>query len=607
MAVFFPHSHPQHHSSVGHGEHADDDAMGVPEVLELPEHDGRWTEDLTLLSMSDMSFLRDSLADLQGYGSGEYRADGYGADGYGADGYSTVLEAGPASDDELHEAMAAAEDDSTDDSTDDEAFDDDEPSLYFSHDAVPDAASAQGQERHASGPACDNEDASLESPSAVSSNAFSSDEYPAEALSIPPRAVEADDEPLDAEDSQSGIVLARRSIMDMLTGLWEEQNPRFLSQMLWFARRVHESVRPRFLSAVFALVSHHPRATAAVIASLSRLGPVLDETGQKQLVRACARAQERLPFQLRVSLLQGLLKAGRVRLAQGLVMHELSRGPAQECAHWLLAISRQLSPSVFRKLDLNRMVERCLERLGPSPSMAALEPLMMVVDPRRLKDEDVREIYLLTVTRALKPELLHVRHRERLFFLQRMTDLPALRARLMVLHDLAHMSLIGPDVGIPQMVLGMLPHFPQVLEQLPEEEVGLVVRFILRRLFRRLTEQDHELIVERLCSLTRPQPFIQAYFAHLESVGRKLAGTGQLELWSEVFQAWLPRHMSQYREHAEPQLQAIIKGLDKDVRRELTQILKRRFGKGQKLLSLELDEEKQGWLRPWFRGQRQPL
>lgn len=551
---------------------ADDQAEPLPEVLELPEHDGSWGDDLTLVSFNTtLEQLETNL-----------------------DPSTPILEAGPASYEPGDEYGGDPSYDPSDDPED----------AYQGYVVLP--SEEQGPEQGAFRLA----------------DALDEDEH-AYGLVLPPEKGDAsraagggegasgadvgDGRPAPSEISLSGIAIARRSIMDLLASLWDEQNPRFLKQVLWFAARVDESVRPRFLTAVFALVAHHPRATASIIATLSRLEPVLDETGMKQLVRGCARAQERLPFPMRVELLRGLVRAGRLKLAQGLVMHELSRGPAQETAQWLLALSRRLPRSVFKALELDALVTRCLDRLGTHPNLPALEPLLMVVDPRQLKDEALRERFLLTLTRALKPELLHVRHRERLFFLQRLTEQPALRARLRVLHDLAHMSIIGPDVGIPQLVLGMLPHFPEVLDGLPEEEVGLVVRFILRRLFRRLTEQDHELIVERLCSLKRPQPFIQAYFGHMESMARKVSGSAQLELWSEVFQAWLPRHMSQYREHAEPQLQAIVRGLDKEVRRELTQTLKRRFGKGQQLLSLEMEEEKQGWLRPWFRGQRQPL
>lgn len=402
-----------------------------------------------------------------------------------------------------------------------------------------------------------------------------------------------------------GVMCARLSAIDLLAWQWEEQDPRFLRQALWFTARVAPEVRPQFLTALFSMVSHHPRATCAVIAMLSRLSPKLDEAGLRALAKAGARALERVPFPLRVSLISGLLRAGRLAMAQALVLHELGRCPAPECTHWLMGLLTALPPSERRLLDLDGLISRCLDRLGTVPTLYSLEPLFRTVDLRQLRDDGLRTTLLLAWTRALKPELLHVRHRERLFFLARLTDHPVLRARLMVMHDLAHMTLVGSDVGIPQLVLSMLPHFPQILDDLPEDEAAQVVTFLLRRLFRRLNEQDHEQIVETLCSLQRPAPFLTAYFVHLTHIGNAASAQVKVEHWSAVFSAWLQRHMSPYREAAEIHLQEVARDLDRTTQRELRSQLKRRFGSSSQFLKLSGDgETRSSWLKPWFRGSR---
>lgn len=398
------------------------------------------------------------------------------------------------------------------------------------------------------------------------------------------------------------VTCARVPVLEWLQQLWSDQDPRFLSRAMWCLFRVSDEQRPRFMSSLLQLVEGHARATCAVLAALASREPRLDDDELLQLTHVCGRSLLRISTPLKAELYTGLLRAGRLRFARQLAAAELRRAPARECGRWLVGLLEPLLPSHRVLLQPEVLLRICRERIPADIHPTALEPLVRSLDLRSLRDAELRDWLLSTWSLGMRPELLHVRHRERLYLLRRLTTEPALRARLTVQHDLAHMSLLGSDNGIPQLVLGMLPNFPQVLNLLPESDAETVIRFVLRRLFRRLTEQDHELIAEVLCSPQRPEPFFVAYFAYLQELSKRSSRAAQLELWSAVYGAWLQRHMSPLRRLSDVQLRDQLLALEKDVRRELLKSLKRQFGEGIASWKLEEQEGRQSWLRPWLKG-----
>lgn len=400
------------------------------------------------------------------------------------------------------------------------------------------------------------------------------------------------------------VTCARVPVLEWLQQLWTDQDPRFLSRAMWCLFRVGDEQRPRFMSSLLQLVEGHTRATCAVMAVLASRETRLDDDELLQLTHVCGRSLLRISSPMKAELYTGLLKAGRVRFARQLAAAELRRAPARESGRWLVGILEPLLPSHRALLQPEVLLRICRERMPADIHPTALEPLVRSLDLRSLRDPELRDWLLSTWSLGMRPELLHVRHRERLYLLQRLTSDPALRARLTVQHDLAHMSLLGSDNGIPQLVLGMLSNFPQVLNLLPEPDAEAVIRFVLRRLFRRLTEQDHELIAEVLCSPQRPEPFFQAYFGYLQELSKRSSRSVQLEIWSVVYGAWLQRHMSPLRRLADKHLREQLLGLEKDVRRELLKTLKRQFGEGIASWKLEEQETRQSWLRPWLKGSK---
>lgn len=396
-----------------------------------------------------------------------------------------------------------------------------------------------------------------------------------------------------------GLPCQRESAFEVVRTLWEDRDPRFLSCAVRLTCRIRPEQRSRLLQSLFRLVRPVPRAVAALVARFARAYEQGDPELQQELVESCARGLERTSFPMRSELFAGLLKAGRARFAQALIEVELQRCPPAQCGHWLHGLLVPLSPSLQARLDRESLLALCLERILERPSGPALDPLFKVMDLRDVQPASLREKLLDTWSRSLLPEQVHVRHRERLYFVHALAESPALRSRLLMQYDLAQMSLIQADAGLPQHVLGRLVHFPKVLKELPEEDAVRVIAYVLRRLFRRLTEQDHERIADTLLHPDAVKPFMKAYKAHLLKLTEGLTPPAQLEVWGEFFGAWMVRHMNERAELIRPMLKELLDGFEVDLRKALARLLKRRFG--YSFSSLMEESSWQSWLKPFFK------
>lgn len=396
-----------------------------------------------------------------------------------------------------------------------------------------------------------------------------------------------------------GLPCLRESAFELVRTLWEARDPRFLSCAVRLVCRIRPEQRARLLQSLFRMVRPSPRAVAALVASFSRVYDQSEGELQQELVEAGARGLERTSFPMRSELFTGLLRAGRVSFAQALIEVELLRCPAAQCGHWLHGLLHPMPPSIQAALDRESLIALCLERILERPSAPALDPLFKVMDLRQMQPVSLREKLLETWSRSLLPEQIHVRHRERLYFVHVLAESPVLRARLLMQYDLAQMSLIQADAGLPQHVLGRLTHFPKVLKFLPEEEVTRVIAYVLRRLFRRLTEQDHERIADTLLHPDAAPAFMKAYKAHLLKLTEGMPSSAQLEIWGEFFGAWMARHMEERAEQIRAMLRELLDGFDPELRKALAKLLKRRFG--YSFSSLVEETSWQSWLKPFFK------
>jgi hypothetical protein len=358
--------------------------------------------------------------------------------------------------------------------------------------------------------------------------------------------------------------------------------------------------QPERVTALLELARIDPWQVCLTVGNLARHAGTLEDSDLTALVRHCREILEVVPPDDREGLLEDLAHQGHHRFLRKELELELAACPVSEVAPRFAAGLRRLPPSARAQLDLDALVRLCLDRMGPDPLASWLDHLLQTVALRDLRDDALRETLADAYARALDPGDIEARHRDRLLYLSRYAIDPVIRARLEVRHDLARLAALPRDVGLPELVLEPLTRFPAPLTLLPEREAQAVIGFVLRRLVRRLSEEDHLRIGRTLCDPARPEPFFTAYQIHLKTITLRASTEVQLEVWGEFFSAWLSHRAGELGPVLRPFLRSVARGLEREVRAPLDKVLRRRFGDAFRALWREAEEsESAGWRWRW--------
>jgi hypothetical protein len=323
-----------------------------------------------------------------------------------------------------------------------------------------------------------------------------------------------------------------------------------------------------------------PWQICQTVGLLARYAGSLPETALRELVRACQEALEVVPPDDREELLDDVARDGHHSFNRVELELRLERAEAADAAPILAGALKRLPPSSRAVLDLDRLVETCIERMGPLPPTPWLDVLLQTVAVRDLQDDALRERLSAVYAASLTLPEVRPRHRDRLFYLSRYAQTPVTRARLLVRYDFARLAGLPQELVYPEAVLEQLVHFPQVVEALDEAEAEEVLAAVFRRLSRRPREEDYQLMARTLCDVQRPEPFVQAFDRHMRSVASRASRSLQAELWAILFSAWLSPRMAAYASILEPLMARFVGDFPRELRREVDRQLQRRSERG---------------------------
>ncbi len=324
----------------------------------------------------------------------------------------------------------------------------------------------------------------------------------------------------------------------------------------------------------------------------------------QKLVVHCLEALQHLSAEDREDLLEDLAREGFHDFLHMELELSLTNSAPHEIAAKVSDRLRRFPPSARAQLDLDGLTLRCLAQMGPNPTTEALDHLLQTIALRDLREDAPREALAAAYAYSLEPEQVQPRHRDRCAYLARYAIEPATRARLLIRHDLARVATLSENIRDPELVLEKLTHFPQVLSSLPAVEATAMVGLILARLARHLTDEDHLRIGRTLCDPERPEPFFDAYLPLLYMWAQRASDPVRLEIWRELFAAWLSPRAGALAPVLRPLLRSLFGALERDVRRQLSHDFRARFGRPLRVL-LELNETPPGlaagrrWIWPW--------
>jgi len=307
----------------------------------------------------------------------------------------------------------------------------------------------------------------------------------------------------------------------------------------------------------------------------------LDMAEGAVVVGACRDAMQGMPERLRDEVFEDLAarKCG-VFLGTHLLV-SIESATDEEVA---VAFGRdfgRLPPSARRRLDLDLLVARCLNRFGTIPLSSQLDELLDVVPLKELRDDVLQELVARRYAEALDLADVQPWHERRLAYLQRFTTEGETRACLGIREDLARVAALPAKGVSADRVLGRVETVPEVLARVPSNQVERFLAIVIARLPGRMTEEDHVLLGRRLYHPLHAREFHRAVHSRVKRVAASLPEEIRGAEWAAFYGAWLSERLSASGADAMvPFLREGLRAMDGRTRRELNGRLRERLGKG---------------------------